>query len=141
MLTKEQLKEWKKKGYSYEKIAELAGVSDTNVAYCMRKYGLTNGRKLTLEEKQLCRKLGESGYNAAQIAEKVGHAYSTVYHILKAAGLITDRKVKWEQEREEENPIFIPRELTFAKKRKPRIITIICDGKRYQDITDYWIPY
>ena len=138
-ITKDQLIDWRSKGYDYEKIARLAGIKPKTVGYYVRKYGLSECKRVTdQDEKQFC-EMHQDGYSVERIAELTGFVYSTVYKVVKAAGLIPDKRTKFTEVKNSESTIFTPQVRNYAKpKKRTAFRTVIC-GKSYIDITDFYI--
>lgn len=135
-IAKESLEEWKMKGYSYEEMAEAAGVSVSTVLKFLRKYGMTQQKRVKEEDiKNFC-EMRQDGYTINRIAELTGYGYSTVMKALKKEGLTKKPEIQEVKDLSD----YLPKNLRFAEKKKPRIIRIMVGGRRYLDETDIWIP-
>lgn len=116
-VAKEQLKEWKDNGYSYQQIAEMTGLNKKTISTYMYKYGLTERNHISQGEVEKICRLKESGKSTRDIAEDTGRAPSTVYNILKAAGMIPGIT---SEDGLEENPGSILQPKRFAEYERAK---------------------
>lgn len=140
-ISKQDLQEWQKNGCSYEMMADLAETSVSTVYKCLVNYGLISRKAVTEEEiKWFCQMRG-AGKSTKEISRITGRSYSGVYNALKAAGMIQDRGVKEELETtgNRESQMFVPQVVKYAEKKHPKPVKFIYKGKRWIDITEYWM--
>lgn len=90
-LTREQITEWRKRGYTYGEMAAEGGVCVSTVKKYMDKYGLTGRRFVTEAERERFRRMAQDGMVTKEIAARFGFADSTVYKVLRQAGLVRKR--------------------------------------------------
>lgn len=131
-MAKEQLAAWRQQGKTNVQIAEMTGRSVDTVNGLFSRYKIpsrSRGIPQETNETILCMK--ESGSSIKEIMEKTGLSESTVYNCAKAAGLIPDR----------EAGMGLPEVFIIAESRTPRISRMVCDGKRYLDVTEIFIPW
>ncbi|MBD5395622.1 MAG: hypothetical protein HDR71_15480 [Lachnospiraceae bacterium] len=138
-VTKEQLIEWRSKGYSYDQIAQIMGISPKGVGHYVRKFGLSKRKVVTDQDKKQFCEMYQDGYSADRIAELTGFAYSTIYHVINAAGLIRDKRIKFSETEDNESDMFAPQIRNYAKPKKRTAFRTVISGKSYIDITDFYI--
>ncbi len=137
--TKEDLCRWQQQGLSNRVIASMIGKSPATVGRLFAQYGIERQRlRIGIPEEavEIFARMWEAGSGTKEIAEKTGYHTSTVYNHLKAAGMIPDRTRK----AEESPDLELPEVFIMAEQRKPEIIEIWVEGRRYFDITDFVVP-
>lgn len=131
-LTKEQLTAWRQQGKTNIQIAEMTGQSVGSINVLFSKYRIpSRSRGIPRETKAAILRMKESGSSIREIMEKTGLSESTVYNHAKAAGLIPDR----------DTDIGLPEVFIMAEPRRPGISRVEYRGKRYLDVTEFFIPW
>lgn len=128
-ITKEQLEYWRhQEGKSNVEIAGMTGKSIDVINNMFSRYKIRQRRRGIPEEKvNLINKMLEDGSRPYQIAAELGISKAVVYKYMP------DEKI--------EEELALPKGITMAEQRKPRIFEVFIDGKRYMDVTDLFIPY
>ncbi len=139
-IAREKLEEWKRKKYSYEQMANEAGVCVSTIRKYLRKYGLIDKRTVSEEDKKLFCEMRIDGYSTEKIADLTGYSIFSVNKALKAAGLTRGKKTEADREAEQ-NAILTPQIVRYARRRKPRITRLTVKGRSYKDVTDIYIPW
>jgi transposase len=140
-LTREQITDWKSRGYTYKEMAEKSGLCVNTVCRYMDRYGLSGRRLVTEADRETFRRKAAEGMGTGEIASRYGFAYSTVYLVLKEAGLIRKEKERDGRIPEEEERTPLPR-YTMAKKKKGAFPIDLWEGGRHyvMDVTYLYVP-
>lgn len=118
-----------KAGYSRQEIAEATGYSKSyvdRIVYAMN--GPTEKKTLSGADREQILKLRAEGKTIQEIAKEVGFSMSTVQKCLK------DQK----EIEEEKQPEEVPGKFTMAT-RKPQASVTYINGKRYRDVSEFYL--
>ncbi len=114
-LTREQITDWKSRGYTYKEMAEKSGLCVNTVCRYMDRYGLSGRRLVTEADRETFRR--------------------------KEAGLIRKEKERDGRIPEEEERTPLPR-YTMAEKKKGAFPVDLWSGGRHyvMDVTYLYVP-
>ncbi len=117
-------------GYSNQEIADMIGYSKGTVSRIIGRAGLAQQKKsLSDAEKEKILELRAEGKTIQNIAEEIGFSMAAVQKCIKASKEIAE---EWNQEPE---PEYIPP----VQERKPEVKTVYINGKKYRDITAFFM--
>lgn len=111
-------------GYSNKEIANLTGYSKSTISVIFKRAGLAQQKKsLSNAEKEKILKLWAGGKTIQKIAEEIGFSMAAVQKCIKKSKEAED----------------LPPEIPPVQERKPEVKTIYIKGKRYKDITAFFM--